>query len=243
MRPADASRRVATLAAAACAFTWRSAASSLPSAPPSLPSASSSLPSARLRFPLSWSGEWRAERELAAWEGDSQRAECAWRVLGGEGDFVQGHCESYTVRFVEDSGASTADWRHELRERCLLADDAVVWQEEPRVLRYSRAQITTVLSIGERTIYTTASTFGASEKIWATELGSDAPALLMRMSRSYLPVNDAGNIAARESIKTFGTQTDLENLENPTSVCRSTLLLRPVSRRYYDPVRRQFRDA
>ena len=66
------------------------------------------------------------------------------------------------------------------------------------------------------------------------EPGVGAPALVMEIRRSYLPVNDRGNIEGSERIQTYVKG----ELDAPTSTSRSSLTLRPLERPFSDPVRR-----
>lgn len=191
------------------------------------------------RYPRSWTGVWRVDRCLEMVEGNVTTAEVAWTVSGGTGAFVPGHREEYGVRFLlDDEVASVADWAFEICSRCALPDAAVSWDLQDE-LKYQRApRAVTAVCVEARTDLRTLSQFGAIER-WRTVPGGGGEELVLEVRRTYLPVNDLGNIEGRELIRTYSAPPGIKvDLQEPTSTSRSSLTLRPLERRLWEPIRR-----
>ena len=89
MRP-ECSRRATLVAAALTAAACAAPASVLGAEPQS----SQLLLPPQLLLPLSWVGQWRAQRCIVEISGSAQEAESAWRALGGpDGAFALGREE------------------------------------------------------------------------------------------------------------------------------------------------------
>ena len=228
-------RRQLALAAAAAALSFTS--------PPPL-AARQPPPQAEL-YPLSWTGRWTVERRLDSIEGDANAAEAAWRAIGGCGEFVQGHTESYETAFLlqEREQASIIDLQAELSTRNALAEAAEVQRSQIKLKRKGDRGYTLRL-IGDPISLKTLSTYGAIERWVVTREGGSKQQqqqqLVVEVSRSYKPVNAQGLILGREVLSSYPYVDAAEaRFDQPSSTSRSSLTLRPISRPLSDPVRRR----
>lgn len=223
-------RVVAVLAAAAGASTprWKAGAELEPLA----------------TFPLSWVGQWQAERQLVAATGDINHAKGIWRALGGEDYFEMGRCEIYPFRFLRSGERAFVDRQFEVCSRCGLTEMAVLWDaDRPSFLSFQRPGGTTELRVVACELYpSVAGTFGASEGVCVAETSSQVRMeRFVRMSRTFR-MTEAGIIQSKELIKTYELLEGVLNGADmiPTSTIKSQVQLFPVSRPYSDPVRQTY---
>lgn len=199
-----------------------------------------------MSFPLSWTGTWRVEREILSVDGDPSVAERAWRSTGGEGKFEVGAVENYSVDFVTHGGVDAEafpDWRSEISSRCRLSPLSVVWEPaRPDILEYFRADggAAVRLAVESRVLLRTFSSYGALDVIDVSERrGGSRRLRTLQLSRTYKPVNDAGEIIGREVLETCDAPSVPGEVASPTSTTKSKLTLRSFIRPLTDPVRRR----
>ena len=232
-------RRPATRRAAVLAVTTATAA--LHSQVLSVPFAAAS-PLAALELPLSWTGVWSVQRSLDDISGDRQEAEKSWRLLGGSVNFAEGSTEHYRTRFIQaDDAVAAFDWSFDVSSRAAIPESSMAWDGEALRLRYVRGE----LMILQREIYPPGASFGATELLSARQDlltdGWSAAQRALRVSRAFR-IDQSGVIRAREVVKTFDMTSATSSASadvGSTSITRSSLTMREITRPLGDSVRRE----